>query len=127
MTFALTAMPSPVTPSAVSSPQIGGVPPRALAGRKRDRSSGVVARMGKIARLPAAIRGEVNRRLHDGEPMYKIVAWLNAQPVVLERLAAMKNCGKKISESNVSMWRHTGYRDFVARLETAEIAKLIRG
>jgi len=37
-----------------------------------------VTRNGKIARLPRAVRQELNRRLDEGEQGKKLVAWLNA-------------------------------------------------
>lgn len=43
------------------------------------------ARTGKIARLPVAIREEVNRRLLDGEPASKILPWLNGLPDLVDR------------------------------------------
>ena len=41
------------------------------------------ARNGKIARLPAKIREELNRRIHDGEGGTKLLAWLHSQEAVL--------------------------------------------
>src|SRR5713101_951139 len=44
-----------------------------------------LSRNGKIARLPLAIRQELNRRLQNGEQGKKLVAWLNALPEVRQR------------------------------------------
>ncbi len=41
-----------------------------------------LTRNGKIARLPLAIRLELNRRLDEGEQGKKLVAWLNGLPAV---------------------------------------------
>ena len=46
-----------------------------------------MTRNGKIARLPRALRDELNRRLDDGEPGNRLVEWLNAQPEVAAGLA----------------------------------------
>jgi hypothetical protein len=36
-----------------------------------------MAQIGKIARQPLQVRNELNRRLCEGEPGTKLVAWLN--------------------------------------------------
>ena len=46
-------------------------------------------RTGKIARLPKAVREELNRRLQDGEPGTQLVEWLNSLPQV-QRVKALK-------------------------------------
>lgn len=69
---------------------------------------------GKIARLPARIREEVNRRLENGERAADIVAWLNQEPVVRERMAEYFN-GAPVSEQNVSWWRQGGFEDWKRR------------
>jgi hypothetical protein len=45
-----------------------------------------MTRNGKIARLPAAIREELNQRLLEGEQGKPLVAWLNGLPKVKESL-----------------------------------------
>lgn len=71
-----------------------------------------MARTGKIARLPLAIRDEVCRRLRDGEAGSEILPWLNAQPEVREVLArAFK--GVEISDQNLTEWRQGGYEDWL--------------
>jgi hypothetical protein len=47
-----------------------------------------MTRNGKIARLPAAIREELNQRLFDGEPAKPLIEWLNGQPRVQAVLKA---------------------------------------
>jgi hypothetical protein len=77
--------------------------------------------MGKIARLPRPIRQELNRRLDEGEPGKKIVAWLNNLPEV-QTVMAKEFGGKPIREQNLSEWKKGGYRDWVAQQEALEIA-----
>lgn len=62
------------------------------------------ARTGKIARLPHAIREEVNRRLLDGEPASKILPWLHSLPEVLTMLDDYFR-EEPISPQNLSEWR----------------------
>lgn len=64
---------------------------------------------GKIGRLPAVIREEVNRRLHDGQPGPYLLDWLNAQPQVQKVLADLFN-GEPVSPQNLSAWRNGGFR-----------------
>ena len=78
-------------------------------------------RNGKIARLPRAVRQELNRRLDEGEQGKKLVAWLNALPEV-QAIIAAEFGGKPIREQNLSEWRQGGYRDWTAQQEAIEIA-----
>ncbi|HEY4247826.1 MAG TPA: hypothetical protein VGM64_13305 [Lacunisphaera sp.] len=73
-------------------------------------------RKGKIARLPHQMRLEVNRRLLDGQPMAKIVAWLNAEPCVIDRMK-MYFDGTLIEEGSVSQWRLGGYQEWLNQRE----------
>ena len=41
-----------------------------------------MTRNGKIARLPATIREELNRRFQDGETASHLVSWINNLPEV---------------------------------------------
>jgi hypothetical protein len=64
-------------------------------------------RTGKIARLPHLIREELNQRLRDNRPGPEICQWLNSLP---------EQQGKPpISLSNLSHWRHGGFRDYLAQ------------
>ncbi len=85
----------------------------------------IVARKGKIARLPLVIREQVNRRLLDGQSGRTIVEWLNGQPNVREIIAAQfqgsRHGGQKyvpfVTEHNVSEWRtHGGYEDWLKKI-----------
>jgi len=63
---------------------------------------------GKVARLPVAIRQELNWRLFNGEEGRQLVAWLNGLPEVQTMLAAHFQ-GQPIGEMNLSRWKHGGY------------------
>jgi hypothetical protein len=68
-----------------------------------------MARIGKITRLPQAVRAQLNTRLQDGAEGKQIADWLNSLPQVKERLAD-KFDGRPINEQNVSAWRQGGYK-----------------
>jgi hypothetical protein len=72
----------------------------------------MTTRRGKIARLPLAIRQELNTRLRNGEEGKQLVLWLNGLPAVQEILAAQFNA-KPITEPNLSRWRSGGYADWL--------------
>ncbi len=82
-------------------------------------------RNGKIARLPLAVREELNRRLSEGEQGNKLVAWLNELPAV-QAIVATEFGGKAIREQNLSEWKQRGYRDWLAKQEALEIAERLR-
>src|SRR5437667_9659731 len=79
-------------------------------------------RNGRIARLPLAVRQELNRRLDEGEQGKKLVAWLNGLPAV-QAIAATEFGGKAIREQNLSEWKQGGYRDWRAQQEALEVAE----
>jgi hypothetical protein len=64
---------------------------------------------GKIDRLPAAIRLELNQRLRHGEPGKELVQWLNGLAEVQAVMAAQFH-GQPISEMNVSRWKQGGHQ-----------------
>ncbi len=84
-----------------------------------------MSRNGKIARLPASLREQVNRRLDNGEPGRDILLWLNAEPearAVLDRDFA----GQEISDSNLTHWRQGGFVDWQRQQETvAETERIL--
>lgn len=101
------------SPSASSIPNAtGGEDDRAFSER-----SSAITRTGKIARLPQAIRQRLNERLADGEPQHLLVAWLNEQAVVRERLERFHG-GRPITEQNLSDWRAGGFRDWERHQES---------
>lgn len=81
-----------------------------------------VTRNGKIARLPRAVRQELNRRLHDGEQGKRLVAWLNARADVRAVVEAEFG-GNPIREQNLSEWKQGGYRDWLVQQEALEMAE----
>lgn len=70
-----------------------------------------MARQGKIARLPANIREELNHRLMDGESARKIMDWINALPRVQEILKEDFE-GLYINDANLSDWRKGGFLEW---------------
>jgi hypothetical protein len=71
-------------------------------------------RVGKIGRLPFALREEINRRLLNGDSYAVIVGWLNPLPQVRQRMADY--FGKtEISTHNLCKWVKGGYQDFLRR------------
>ena len=75
-----------------------------------------MTRTGKIARLPRAVREELNQRLADGEPGVRLVDWLNSLPAVQQALINYFD-GREINEPNLSEWKQGGYLDWEARQE----------
>ena len=75
-----------------------------------------ITRNGKIARLPKAVRDELNQRLADGEPGNDLVIWLNALPEVKSVLAKEFN-RRPIREQNLSEWKQGGYGDWERQQE----------
>jgi hypothetical protein len=63
---------------------------------------------GKVARLPVAIRHELNLRLLNGEEGRRLVAWLNGLPEVQALMAAHFQ-GQPIGEMNLSRWKQGGF------------------
>src|SRR5437870_2603969 len=57
-------------------------------------------RNGKVARLPLALREQINHMLDDGVPYKKIIAKLG-------------EAGKHLNEDNISNWRLGGYQDYL--------------
>ena len=73
-------------------------------------------RIGKIARLPHAIRAEVNRRLLDGQTGDEIAAWLNRLPAVTARMKVHFD-SRPVTAGNVSNWRMGGFKDYLREAE----------
>lgn len=74
-------------------------------------------RSGMIAGLPYAIRSEIAQRLVAGESGRSIVFWLNAQPVVIERMRKRFG-GRLITEGSLSCWKVRHLKDYL-RVEEA--------
>jgi hypothetical protein len=69
-------------------------------------------RNGKVARLPAALRDQVNRMLDDGLPYKQIIH--NLGPA-----------GQHLTEDNLSNWRHGGYDDYL-KTQTLQVRAAIQ-
>jgi hypothetical protein len=79
------------------------------------------ARKGKIARLPLAVRTELNQRLRDGEAGVDLLRWLNGLPEV-KQVMRDHFAGAQLSEVNLSRWRDGGYEEWLAEERTREAA-----
>ena len=74
---------------------------------------------GKIGSLPAHLREEVNRRLHDGKTGREICDWLNSVPEVLVILD--ERWGEQpITPQNLSEWKAGGYQIWLRNREKGE-------
>lgn len=80
--------------------------------------------VGKIGRLPFAVRMEVNRRLADGQTGPVILEWLNALPEVRAVLAAQFE-GQEINAQNLSAWRQGQFRRWLDEREEIEDMKAL--
>lgn len=81
-----------------------------------------MSRIGKIARLPKAVRDELNRRLEDGEEGKALVAWLNGHAEVQSVLKAQYD-GRAINEPNLTAWRQGGFLDWLRQQEALGVAE----
>src|SRR5690349_11326132 len=79
-----------------------------------------MSRIGKIARLPHAVREELNQRLLDGEAGNRLVEWLNGRPEVQ---AVMKDYyeGNPINEPNLTQWVQGGFEDWRRQQEALQV------
>ena len=73
-------------------------------------------RKGKIARLPLALRAELNLRLAQNVDGAKLLEWLNAIPGVPAFLAR-DFAGEPISKQNLYEWRQGGFLEWQAQQE----------
>jgi hypothetical protein len=87
-----------------------------------ESTTSAATRTGKIARLPQAIRQQLNERLADGEPHQHLVAWLNANGHVQDRLSDFFD-GRQITEQNLSDWKRGGFLDWQRHQESRGIAR----
>lgn len=82
------------------------------------------AARGKINRLPASIRQQLNVRLRDGEMGPSVLPWLNALPET-RALIQRDFGGAEVSPQNLSEWRAGGYAKWLKGQERVEqIARL---
>jgi hypothetical protein len=80
-----------------------------------------MSRIGKIARLPRAVREELNWRLLDGEQQSRLVEWLNGREEVQAMLRA-EFSGQPINEPNLTAWVQGGFEDWRRQQEATEAA-----
>jgi len=80
-----------------------------------------MARIGKIARLPRAVRTQLNTRLQDGAEGKQLADWLNSLPEVQDVLAE-KFKGRTINEQNLTNWLQGGYKEWLAHQEIHVLA-----
>jgi len=78
-----------------------------------------MSRTGKIARLPRALREELNRRLQNGTTGRAIVAWLNDRPDVRDVMTQHFG-GNPVNEQNLTEWKQGGYAEWLSRQELME-------
>ena len=67
-------------------------------------------RNGKVARLPASVRDQINRMLDDGLPYNAIIQQLGP-------------AGQGLNEDNLSNWRLGGYQDYLKAIALNERAR----
>lgn len=78
-----------------------------------------MARTGKIARLPLAVREELNARLRDNESGQIILEWVNGLDVTKEILKR-HFAGEPISDANLSVWRGGGFAEWLKEQDDVE-------
>lgn len=71
-----------------------------------------MAALGKIARLPAEVRAELNRRLRSGSLGSHLLRWLNGLPEVRAVLEEFFG-NKDINDQNLSAWRNGEYQKWL--------------
>lgn len=84
-----------------------------------------MTRNGKIARLPRAIRDELNQRLENGEQGVQLVNWLNGLPDVREILRKDFE-GRPINEVNLTDWKSGGFLDWQAQQEALALIQELK-
>lgn len=86
-------------------------------------SESIAAGVGKIGRLPAALRREVCRRLSDHEPASKIISWLKDQPHAIE-IWAEHFSGAQATPQNISEFKKSAeYRQWIKNAEDVDAAR----
>lgn len=83
-----------------------------------------MTRNGKLARLPHAVREELNRRLRDGEPGGPLLEWLNAREDVQAVLREHFD-GQPVNKQNLSDWRLGGHRDWLRHQESLALVQAL--
>ncbi len=79
----------------------------------------MITRNGKIARLPRALREELNSRLLDGAQGRELTTWLNSLPETRRMTRELFN-GRPVTEQNLPEWRKGGYQEWLRHREALE-------
>jgi hypothetical protein len=82
-------------------------------------------RRGKIARLPRAVREQLNIRLDDGQEAAEILPWLNDLPEVRQAMTQHFN-GSTLSPQNLSAWRQGGFQEWLLHRQLFDSASHMR-
>ena len=77
----------------------------------------------QIVRLPQPVRGEINRRLQNGQLAAEILQWLNTLPEV-QALMAVEFGGQPLNETHLAAWQLGGCREWEAQQDALEAACL---
>ncbi len=77
--------------------------------------------LGKLSRLPAHLREQLNLRLADGEPETTLLPWLNSLPE-LQAILQDKFKGEPVSEQNLSEYRRHSFRNWQMRQAALEFS-----
>ena len=72
--------------------------------------------------MPEEIRNQVNRRLADGEPAGRLLAWLNGLTTV-QLVMASEFGGQRVNEMNLSRWRTGGHQDWRREQERRAVVR----
>src|SRR5580700_11744704 len=83
-----------------------------------------ITRNGKIARLPRAVRNQLDLHLDNGMEAEPILEWVNALPET-QALMREKFEGKAINPQNLSEWRQGGHEDWLRNQQRIELARLL--
>jgi len=81
-----------------------------------------MTRNGKIARLPQAVREQLNERLADGQPGNQLADWLNSLPEV-NKLLAKEFAGEPVNEVNLTRWKQGGFLDWSLQQEARDLVR----
>jgi hypothetical protein len=77
--------------------------------------------LGKLSRLPAPLREQLNLRLANGDTGEAILSWLNALPEVQDILNTHFD-GKPVTDGNISEYRQRGFRRWEMRQSALEFS-----
>ncbi len=77
--------------------------------------------LGKISRLPLAIREQLDQRLRDAQSTAVLLEWLNSLPEVQAALTQYFD-GEPITQQNLSKWKLNGFRKWRLRQTALEFA-----